>query len=187
MVNGTVSNGGPPGRERAGHRSSCSRSSRRSWPRPCNRVPPRRSMALQTFELLIFASAWPASRSLVEGRRTAALGLSRPRARAARAEARRWSEDARRWNQEAQQVLEGLVPRWIDSRSMGSDARRARSRAAAAEGSASQGHSRAATHERADGQTTGARRLSKIWTQGTFGPCCIFPRGSSLAAVMYVI
>jgi DNA-binding CsgD family transcriptional regulator len=68
------------------------------------------SMALQTFELLIFASAlagiafhwW----KRVDERRRSGY-LDRELA-AARAEARRWSEDARRWNQEAQQVLEGL-------------------------------------------------------------------------------
>ena len=68
------------------------------------------SMALQTFELLIFASAlagiafhwW---KRVDERRRSGHLDRELA---AARAEARRWSEDARRWNQEAQQVLEGL-------------------------------------------------------------------------------
>jgi DNA-binding CsgD family transcriptional regulator len=68
------------------------------------------SMALQTFELLIFLSAlsgiafhwWKAA----DERRRSHL-LDRELA-AARAEATRWSEDARRWNREAQQVLQGL-------------------------------------------------------------------------------
>jgi len=68
------------------------------------------SIALQTFELLIFVSAlagiafhwW----KRVDERRRSGY-LDRELA-AARAEAHRWSEDARRWNQEAQQVLEGL-------------------------------------------------------------------------------
>jgi DNA-binding CsgD family transcriptional regulator len=68
------------------------------------------SMALQTFELLIFVSAlggiafhwW----KRVDERRRSGY-LDRELA-AARAEADRWSEDARRWNQEAQQVLQGL-------------------------------------------------------------------------------
>jgi DNA-binding CsgD family transcriptional regulator len=68
------------------------------------------SMALQTFELLIFVSAlagiafhwW----KRVDERRRSGY-LDRELA-VARAEARRWSEDARRWNQEAQHVLEGL-------------------------------------------------------------------------------
>jgi DNA-binding CsgD family transcriptional regulator len=68
------------------------------------------SMALQTFELLIFVSAlagiafhwW---KRIDERRRS--RHLDRELA-AARAEARRWSEDARRWNEEAQHVLDGL-------------------------------------------------------------------------------
>ena len=67
-------------------------------------------MALQTFELLIFASAlagigfhwW---KRVDERRRS--RHLDRELA-AARAEAHRWSEDARRWNQEAQDALAGL-------------------------------------------------------------------------------
>ena len=68
------------------------------------------SLALQTFELLIFVSAlagigfhwW---KRVVERRRSG--NLDRELA-AARAEVHRWSEDARRWNQEAQQALAGL-------------------------------------------------------------------------------
>jgi len=68
------------------------------------------SIALQTFELLIFVSAlagiafhwW---KRVAERRRSGYLDRELA---AARAEAHRWSEDARRWNQEAQQVLEGL-------------------------------------------------------------------------------
>ena len=68
------------------------------------------SIALQTFELLIFLSAlagiafhwW---KRVDERRRSGHLDRELA---AARAEAHRWSEDARRWNQEAQQVLEGL-------------------------------------------------------------------------------
>jgi DNA-binding CsgD family transcriptional regulator len=68
------------------------------------------SIALQTFELLIFVSAlagiafhwW----KRVEERRRSGH-LSRELA-AAQAEAHRWSEDARRWSHEAQHVLEGL-------------------------------------------------------------------------------
>jgi len=68
------------------------------------------SMALQTFELLIFVSAlsgivfhwW----KRIDERRRAGH-LDRELA-AARAEAHRWSEDARRWNEEAQHVLDGL-------------------------------------------------------------------------------
>src|SRR6187551_865095 len=68
------------------------------------------SMALQTFELLIFLSAlagiafhW--SRRVIERHRSRSLDIELA---AARAEARRWSEDARRWNQEAQNALQGL-------------------------------------------------------------------------------
>jgi DNA-binding CsgD family transcriptional regulator len=68
------------------------------------------SMALQTFELLIFLSAlagisfhW--SRRVIERHRSRSLDIQLA---AARAEARRWSEDARRWNQEAQNALQGL-------------------------------------------------------------------------------
>ncbi|HVH29937.1 MAG TPA: helix-turn-helix transcriptional regulator [Vicinamibacterales bacterium] len=68
------------------------------------------SMALQTFELLIFASAlagiafhWWKS----VGERHRARYLDGELA-VARAEAHRMTEDARRWNQEAQQSLEGL-------------------------------------------------------------------------------
>lgn len=67
-------------------------------------------MALQTFELLIFASAlggfafhwW----KMVAARRHSE-DLDRELA-AARAEVRRWAEDAKRWNREAQDVLQGL-------------------------------------------------------------------------------
>jgi DNA-binding CsgD family transcriptional regulator len=68
------------------------------------------SIALQTFELLIFVSAlagiafhwW---KRVDERRRSGHLDRELT---AARAEAHRWSEDARRWNQEAQNVIEGL-------------------------------------------------------------------------------
>jgi DNA-binding CsgD family transcriptional regulator len=68
------------------------------------------SLALQTFELLIFVSAlagiafhwW----QMASARRRSDE-LDRELA-VARAEVRRWSEDARRWNHEAQAVLEGL-------------------------------------------------------------------------------
>lgn len=67
-------------------------------------------MALQTFELLIFASAlggiafhwW---QTIAARRESHALGRQLA---AARDEARRSSEDARRWNAEAQSLLQGL-------------------------------------------------------------------------------
>jgi len=68
------------------------------------------SMALQTFELLIFVSAlagiafhwWK-----VAGEQDRSRSLDRALT-AARAEARQSSEEARRWNREAQAALEGL-------------------------------------------------------------------------------
>jgi DNA-binding CsgD family transcriptional regulator len=68
------------------------------------------SMALQTFELLIFLSAlagiafhwW---KRVVERHRSRTLDIELA---AARAEARRSSDDARRWNLEAQNALQGL-------------------------------------------------------------------------------
>ena len=68
------------------------------------------SFGLQSFELLIFASAlggiafqWWQMRTAQ--RRSDQLDVELARAQA---EARRWSDDARRWNKEAQDVLEGL-------------------------------------------------------------------------------
>ena len=67
-------------------------------------------VALETFELVIFASAlagiafhwW---KRVNERRRSRSLDRELT---AARAEAHRWSEDARRWDEEAKQALEGL-------------------------------------------------------------------------------
>ena len=68
------------------------------------------SLGLETFELVIFASAlggiafhwWQMNAAR---RRSEQLDVELARAQA---EAHRWSEDARRWNQEAQGVLNGL-------------------------------------------------------------------------------
>jgi len=68
------------------------------------------SLALQTFELLIFVSAlagiafhwW-----VMVSERRRSHQLHRELAEA-RAEVRRWTEDARRWNAEAQTILQGL-------------------------------------------------------------------------------
>ena len=68
------------------------------------------SLGLESFELVIFASAlggiafhwWQMTRAQQRSER---LDVELAQAQA---EARRWSEDARRWNREAQEVLEGL-------------------------------------------------------------------------------
>jgi DNA-binding CsgD family transcriptional regulator len=68
------------------------------------------SLGLESFELVIFASAlggiafhwWQMTRAQERSNR---LDVELAEAQA---EARRWSADARRWNREAQEVLEGL-------------------------------------------------------------------------------
>jgi DNA-binding CsgD family transcriptional regulator len=68
------------------------------------------SLGLESFELVIFASAlggiafhWWQMRTAL--RRSDQLDVELAHAQA---EARRWSNDARRWNREAQDILEGL-------------------------------------------------------------------------------
>jgi DNA-binding CsgD family transcriptional regulator len=64
-------------------------------------------IALQTFELLIFASALAGIAFQWWKRAEERRRLDRELAMA-RAEAHRWNEDAQRWNAEAQVVLQGL-------------------------------------------------------------------------------
>ena len=134
------------------------------------------SLAGQSFELVIFATAlagiaFHAWQLAVAERRSARLDRELAEARA---EARLWSEEARG----------APGPRRGDRsaiRPLGSDAGRARRRAAPAQGPAAQGHRRASPHQRANRPPAGARRVPQVRPRRPERSGGVLPRRSPAA------